>query len=277
MGHAELGHVGRELLPANSGPLSLSTPRSSIPLREDADHLVDEAGGDGCGLLTDDQLRDRPARRGVDRGELEDRADPFQLADGKGVEGDEIAWSGSEVAEPEGTVARLVGDEAGFCGGDLRERRDPLATVAEVVAEQHPLHARARQHDLPLREVLEEPSRPEGRARDGFGEDDLDDVHGCRVRLPGGSARLRHERGQSVTRGTVRPVVVALAGDPEGPTARRHAVGARVVEHADATVVDDLVQGHGGGLQFFGRNLKTHHRGPINGGWLSPLPVNSKY
>jgi hypothetical protein len=35
-------------------------------------------------------------------------------------------------------------------------------------------------------------------------------------------------------------------------------------------VIDDLVKGHGGGLQFFGRNQRIHHRDPLSGGPVPP-------
>jgi hypothetical protein len=43
-----------------------------------------------------------------------------------------------------------------------------------------------------------------------------------------------------------------------------------MVEHTDASVIDDLVKGHGGGLQFFGRNQRIHHRDPLTGGSSVP-------
>jgi hypothetical protein len=49
-----------------------------------------------------------------------------------------------------------------------------------------------------------------------------------------------------------------------------------MIQHPDASVVDDLLKGHGGGLQFCGRNQRIHHRDPLSGGWSSPQPVNRK-
>ena len=98
-----------------------------------------------------------------------------------------------------------------------------------------------------------------------------------RVRLSRASPRFRHQRGEPVTLGTMCPAVVALPRDPKSPTRGRNAMDSRVVEHADAAVVDDLVHGHGGGLQFFARNQRVHHRDPSHGDgcYLNPWTRSS--
>jgi len=49
-----------------------------------------------------------------------------------------------------------------------------------------------------------------------------------------------------------------------------------VVEDMDASVVDDLVKGHGGDLQFRRKNQRLHHRDPLKGESVSPQPGNTR-
>ena len=90
---------------------------------------------------------DRPAGRGVDRGELPDRPDAFEVPDVEAVQGDQVTGTGREVTEPERAVSGVVGDQTGRRGGQLGERRDALTTPTEPVTVQdllHPTRARSR-------------------------------------------------------------------------------------------------------------------------------------
>jgi len=81
VGDPELGHVLGEGLSCKLGTVVAEhAPQLDPDVVEDRDHLIDECCGEPRRLLPDDQLRDRRARRRVDRGELEDRADALQLS-----------------------------------------------------------------------------------------------------------------------------------------------------------------------------------------------------
>jgi hypothetical protein len=75
--------------------------------------VVDEAGGVPGRLVSGDQRADRLAGGGVDGGELPDRADALELADIEGVQGDQVARVGGEVAEPERAIFVRGGQDAG--------------------------------------------------------------------------------------------------------------------------------------------------------------------
>ena len=64
--------------------------------------VVDKGGSVSGRLVPGDQPGDHIAGGGVDRGELPDRPDAFELADIEGIQSDQIAGSGGEVAEPKG-------------------------------------------------------------------------------------------------------------------------------------------------------------------------------
>ena len=69
----------------------------------------------------DEHLADRPAGRGVDGGELPDRADAFEFADEEAVQGDQVTGPGGEVTEPERPLERVLGHQTAGRGGELRE------------------------------------------------------------------------------------------------------------------------------------------------------------
>ena len=261
----------------NSGPVvGEDTVELDIDLGQADDDVVEEVGRSLGGLVADEEPANGPAGGGVDGSELPDGADPLQLADVEGVQGHQIPWSGGEVAEPEGPLLGLLGEQSALRCGDLGERSHPLAPSAELVAPEDLLHPRPRQHDAPFLEGLEQTPGPEGRSGKGFGQHDLDDLGRCGVGHGGRAAALGHERRQPVAGGSVAPAVEGGAADPEGATGLGDRGLPGVVQHADSPVVDDLVKGHGGGLQFCGRNQRVHHRDPLNGGPVPPQPVNRK-
>jgi hypothetical protein len=75
--------------------------------------VVDEGARVSGRLVPGDQAGDRVAGVGVDGGELPDRADAVELADIEGVQGDQVAGPGGEVAEPERAVLGWAGEDAG--------------------------------------------------------------------------------------------------------------------------------------------------------------------
>jgi hypothetical protein len=91
--------------------------------------VVDKGGGIPRGLVAGDQPADRIPGRGVDRGELPDRPDAFELADVEDVQGDQVTRAGGEVAESEQAILSVGGDDAGGGSGELGQRRDPLSKL----------------------------------------------------------------------------------------------------------------------------------------------------
>ena len=66
-----------------------------------ADHPVEEPGGDVGVGGAEEHVTDRPAGRGVDRGELPHLPDAFEVPDVEAVQGDQVTGTGREVTEPE--------------------------------------------------------------------------------------------------------------------------------------------------------------------------------
>jgi hypothetical protein len=64
--------------------------------------VIHEGGRVSGRLVPSDQAGDRIAGGGVDGRELPDRPDAFELANLEGVQGDQVAGPGGEVAEPKG-------------------------------------------------------------------------------------------------------------------------------------------------------------------------------
>ena len=89
---------------------------------EFADHSVAEPGGDLSVRRTEEHVADREAGRGVDRGELPDLPDAFEVADVEAVQGDEVSRPRGEMTEPERSLASVVAHQACGRGGELGER-----------------------------------------------------------------------------------------------------------------------------------------------------------
>ncbi len=111
-----------------------------------ADRQVDEAGCDVGVGRAEEHVADRVAGRGVDRGELPDLPDSFEVPDVEAVQGDQVTGPGREMAEPERALSSVVGDQTSGRCGQLRERTDALTTPAEAVTAQDLLHATRRDH-----------------------------------------------------------------------------------------------------------------------------------
>ena len=69
-----------------------------------ADDVMQEPGGRRPVGDTEHDHDDRPAGRGVDRGELVDLPDAFEVPDVEAVDGDQVTGPGRPVAEPEQPV-----------------------------------------------------------------------------------------------------------------------------------------------------------------------------
>jgi hypothetical protein len=104
-----------------------------------AQHPIEEPGGELGVRRPDEDLADRPAGRGVDRGELPHRPHPFEFAEVEAVEGDQVTGARREVTEPEQSLQRRLGDQpahgAVSCANAAtrwrcREARDGTTTSA---------------------------------------------------------------------------------------------------------------------------------------------------
>jgi hypothetical protein len=238
--------------------------------------VVDEVRCALGALVADEEPTDRPPGGGVDGGELPDGAHALELAHVEGVQGHQIPWSGGEVAEPERPLLGRLGEQAAAGGGDLGQGGHPLGSTAEVVADQYLLDSRGRQGHVAFGQVLEQAAGAEGGPGHRFGQHDLDGLRWQRVGHRRRAPAFRHERGDAIALGSGRPAVVGGAADPEGSARLGDRGLPGAVEHTDASVIDDLVKGHGGGLQFFGRNQRIHHRDPLSGGPVPPQLVYRK-
>jgi len=136
--------------------------------------VVDEGGGVAGRLVPGDQRGDRVAGGSVDRGELPDRPDAFELADIEGVQGDQIARAGGEVAEPERPLLGRSSQDAGRRGGELGEGGHPLGTAAELVTPEDLLDTRGRQAHPAVGQVVDQALRADGGAGNGLGQHGFD-------------------------------------------------------------------------------------------------------
>ena len=71
---------------------------------EFADHQVEEPFRDVGVRRSEEHVADRPAGGGVDRGELPDLPDAFEVPDVEAVQGHQVTGTGREVTEPEGSL-----------------------------------------------------------------------------------------------------------------------------------------------------------------------------
>jgi hypothetical protein len=81
---------------------------------------------------------------------------PSGLADIEGVQGDQVAGAGGEVAEPERPILGRRGHDAGGGRGELGQGSDPLGPTAEPVATQELLHPRRRPTHPTIGEVADQ-------------------------------------------------------------------------------------------------------------------------
>jgi hypothetical protein len=135
-GACQAGRLGHREAPRPAAP---PEPPRQAPF------VVDEGGGVAGRLVPGDQAGDRIAGGGVDRGELPDRPDAFELADLEGVQGDQVAGPGGEVAEPERAVLGCSSQDAGRRGGELGEGGHALGAPAEPMPAADLLDAGGRQ------------------------------------------------------------------------------------------------------------------------------------
>ncbi len=206
-------------------------------------------------------VADRPTGRGVDRGELPDLPDPFEVPDVEAVQGDQVTRTGREVTEPERAVSSVVGEQTGGRGSQLGERPDALTTPAELVTTQDLLH--------PTRRDLE-PSRPSRRRNDELPTSGAPPpprgVH--RPPTPGSDSASPAVDGlwASTPRDRQsRPGVATdrtSCGSPrtcDTPPTRSFP---GMFHDTHTPVIDDLIRGHGDGLLWLcGRNQRVHRRG----------------
>jgi hypothetical protein len=107
---------------------------------------------------------------------------PSGLADREGIQGDQIAWSGGEVAEPEGAVFGLGGEDAGGGGGELGQGSHPLSTAAEPMTPQDLLDTGGRQADPAVGKVVDQALGADRGPGDRLGQHRLDLVRRGRGR-----------------------------------------------------------------------------------------------
>lgn len=200
--------------------------------------VVDEGDGALGGLVAHEELHDRPARGGVDGGELPHLGHALEEPDVEGVEGHEVARAGGEVAEAERPGAGVVGHQAAVRRGDLGEGAHPLGATPQAVAHEQLLHARRRQHDAALGQVLDQPACAEGRPRQGLGQHCLDDVGWRGVGHHGRTAVLGHQRGEAVAAGTACPPVIGRAADAVVAADLGDGLVPRLVQDDEASMVD---------------------------------------
>jgi hypothetical protein len=81
---------------------------------------------------------------------------PSGLADREGVQGDQVAGAGGEVAEPERAVLGRGGHDPGGGCGELGQGSDPLGPSAEPVATQDLVDPRGRLTHPTIGEVVDQ-------------------------------------------------------------------------------------------------------------------------
>jgi hypothetical protein len=165
---------------------------------------------------------------------------PSGLADREGIQGNQIAWSSGEVAEPEGSVFGLGCEDAGGGGGELSQGGHPLGPAAEPMTPQELLDTGGRQADPAVGKVVDQPLGADGGSGDRLGQHRLDLVRWGGGRHDRWPATLGQQRSQPVALRSVRPPVGAGPRDTEGTAGRGHAGPSSMVEDPDAAVVDDL-------------------------------------
>src|SRR5438477_5338739 len=264
MADPELGQVAAELVGDELGTVvGEDTGHSDPEAAELADHTADELLRDLGVARADEHLDDRPAGRGIDRGELPDRPDTFEFADEEAVQGDQITGPGGEMTEPERSLERIFGHESGGRGGELGERSDALATPAELVTVQDLLHPTRREREPLAPKCLGVAARTQRGSHDRFGEQFLDNPARCRVRHRRHATPLGHQRIKAVHLNPVLPPIEGGAAHAEHSTRLRHVRLGRMLHDMHTPLIDDLCWGHGDGLlRLCERNQRVHRRGP---------------
>src|SRR6266571_4843339 len=154
MGDLELREVGVEAGTELGAVVGEHPGDGDAELGEFADHSAQEPFRDlGVGRA-DEHLTDRPAGRGVDRGELPDRTDTFEFADVEAVQGHQVTGPGREVTEPERSLERRLGQKSGGRAGELRERGDALTASTQPVTAQQLLGTAAADLEASLAELF---------------------------------------------------------------------------------------------------------------------------
>ena len=241
----ECGGVTGELLGDELGAVvGEDSGQFDVDGLEPFDEKVEEVDRLGGGQLADVELSDRPAGVGVDRGQLPDRPDPFEPAHVEGVQTDQIARNGREVAKP--VRFDLPGDDAGRGGRERGQRLDPCGAGAKPVTVQDLLHPGLRPVDVTLGEVLEQPAGTQGGSGDGLGQDRFDLVGGHLVGLGRTTSALWHQRREAVAAGGVDPVMQRLACDAEDAGSLGDVADlTRVSDRGDTPLIDNVRAGHG--------------------------------
>ena len=252
-------------------------PHGHASATKAAQHVGHEANRVLSPHGADQDEHDRPAGGGVDGGELVDGPDAFELADVEAVHGHQVTGAGREVAEPERLVPGRVGDEPGAGRGDGRSPGHPGLTPAQPVVVEQLLHRRLGDDEAPLTQAVGVLATADGGLGHRDGEQLVEDVGGRGVGQLGAAADLGQQGLEAVALGHRAPLIEPGAGDAEGPAAQRHVAGlGRVFQHAQASLVDDLVSGHGDGLPVLcGRNTRSI-TGPTQLVDLQPQPTDRK-
>jgi hypothetical protein len=99
---------------------------------------------------------------------------PSGLADREGVQGDQVAGPGGEVAEPERAVLGWGGEDAGRRGGELGEGGHALGAPAEPMPAQDLLNAGGRQPHPAVGQVVDQTPSADGGAGHRLGEHRFD-------------------------------------------------------------------------------------------------------
>ena len=112
MGDLEFGEMGIEGGTELGSVVGEHAGDGHAEASEFGDDTVEEPFRDVGVGWAEEHFADRPSGGGVDRGELPDLPDPFEVPDVEAVEGDEVTGTSREVAEPERSLPCV---EAHYC------------------------------------------------------------------------------------------------------------------------------------------------------------------
>ena len=154
---------------------------------------------------------------------------------------------------------------------------DALVSPTHLMVDQQLLHRRLGHHIAAIREPISELTATQGGLGHRDGQQLVQNMGRGRVRQLRPAPSLGHERLEPVALSDAAPLIERLARDPERPARRGHVAGlGRVLQHAHAPLVDDLVMGHGDGLPVLcGRNTRSI-TGPTQLVDLQPQPTDRK-